>query len=269
MISIVTPSFNSAKFIEDCIKSVLNQNYPNFEHIIIDGGSTDGTIEILKKYTHLKWISEPDEGQSDALNKGIRMASADWVLWLNSDDYILPSTLEIYKKAILNKPGFDVIYGNQDIVDHQKKKIKTIYHIDYKYLYTFWGVYIPPSSGTLFRKKILLEYPLDNNYDYVMDTEWFLRCGKIIRTLCINKNLSCFRFSKYNKTSQYFYQGIVLPKHKTEKLMYMERYIYPKISKYSKINKVIFSYTQKLVRIYYLFNKFLAIIKNKYQSYIL
>ncbi len=91
-ISIVTPSYNSAEFIEDCIQSVLKQNYPNFEHIIIDGGSTDGTVEILKKYPHLKWISEPDEGQSDALNKGFKKAEGDIIGWLNSDDVYLPGT---------------------------------------------------------------------------------------------------------------------------------------------------------------------------------
>lgn len=73
-ISILTPSYNQGKYIEENILSVMNQNYPNFEHIIIDGGSTDNTDEILRKYPHLKWVSEKDEGQSDALNKGLAMA---------------------------------------------------------------------------------------------------------------------------------------------------------------------------------------------------
>ena len=94
-ISIVTPSYNSAKFIEDCIQSVLKQNYPNFEHIVIDGGSTDGTVEILKQYPHLKWISEPDEGQSDALNKGFKMAEGDILGWLNADDVYLKNVFQL------------------------------------------------------------------------------------------------------------------------------------------------------------------------------
>ena len=86
-ISIITPSYNQGKYIEDNIQSVLNQNYINFEHIIIDGGSTDSTVEILKKYPHLKWVSECDEGQADALNKGLAMSTGEIIGWINSDDY--------------------------------------------------------------------------------------------------------------------------------------------------------------------------------------
>ncbi|MCP4762152.1 MAG: glycosyltransferase [archaeon] len=86
-ISILTPSYNQGEYIEVNIKSVLNQSYPNFEHIIIDGGSTDNTVEILKKYPHLKWVSESDEGQSDALNKGLAMSTGEIIGWINSDDY--------------------------------------------------------------------------------------------------------------------------------------------------------------------------------------
>jgi glycosyltransferase involved in cell wall biosynthesis len=90
IISVITPSYNSAKFLENAVQSVLLQGYPDFEHIIVDAGSTDGTLEILKKYDHLKWVSEPDEGQSDAMNKGFRMSSGDIVVYLNADDYFLP-----------------------------------------------------------------------------------------------------------------------------------------------------------------------------------
>ena len=87
-ISIVTPSFNHAQFLEETILSVISQNYPDLEYIIIDGGSTDGSVEIIKKYEQYLtyWISEPDNGQSDALNKGFTRATGDIYGWLNSDD---------------------------------------------------------------------------------------------------------------------------------------------------------------------------------------
>ena len=86
-ISIITPSYNHACFIEQTILSVLNQGYANFEHIVIDGGSTDNTVEILTKYPHLIWVSEKDRGQADALNKGLGRATGDIIGWINSDDY--------------------------------------------------------------------------------------------------------------------------------------------------------------------------------------
>jgi glycosyltransferase involved in cell wall biosynthesis len=89
-ISIITPVLNNITYIEDAIQSVLKQDYTNYEHIIVDGGSTDGTIEILKKYKHLKWISEPDSGQSNAMNKGLKMSSGQIIMYLNADDYIYP-----------------------------------------------------------------------------------------------------------------------------------------------------------------------------------
>ena len=87
VISVITPSLNCAAYIRECIESVLAQDYRNFEHVIIDAASTDETVDILKAYPHLKWISEPDRGEADALNKALRMARGDIIGWLNTDDY--------------------------------------------------------------------------------------------------------------------------------------------------------------------------------------
>lgn len=86
-ISVVTPTLNSCEDLEIAIRSVIDQNYTNFEHIIIDGGSIDGTIELLNKYKHLTWLSEPDDGQADAMNKGFDLTTGDIIVYLNSDDY--------------------------------------------------------------------------------------------------------------------------------------------------------------------------------------
>ena len=111
-ISIVTVSLNQGKYIEDAIQSVLKQNYKNFEHIIIDGFSTDNTIEILKKYKHLDWISERDEGQSDALNKGFKKCTGDVIGWLNSDDWYHENTFNKVKNILLDN-SIDAVYGKE------------------------------------------------------------------------------------------------------------------------------------------------------------
>lgn len=121
-ISIVTPSFNQGIFIEETIQSVLNQNYPNLEYIIIDGGSTDNSVEIIKRYENKihYWVSEQDEGQSDAINKGFSKATGDIFYWINSDDYLLPNTL--IKIAALNwTPNIGAIVGIGHIVNLNKE----------------------------------------------------------------------------------------------------------------------------------------------------
>src|SRR3982750_267888 len=90
LISILTPSYNQGRYIQQTITSVLAQKYPRLEHIVIDGGSTDDTVSILKRYPHLKWISEKDRGQADSLNKGLAIATGSIVGWVNSDDFYAP-----------------------------------------------------------------------------------------------------------------------------------------------------------------------------------
>lgn len=128
-ISIVTPSLNQGIFIEQTIKSVIDQRYPNLEYIIIDGGSTDGSVEIIKKYQEYiqYWVSEKDNGQSDAINKGFSKATGDIFCWLNSDDYLLPNSLAIIGKLNWEKHiGAIVGVGNK-----VNLKNKIVYTPDY------------------------------------------------------------------------------------------------------------------------------------------
>lgn len=113
-ISIVTPSYNQGQFIEETIRSVLLQSYPNLEYIIIDGKSTDESVEIIKKYEPwlTYWVSEKDRGQSDALMKGFRLATGELYAWLNSDDYYLPAALNIFSHAYVKNSGAGLIYSD-------------------------------------------------------------------------------------------------------------------------------------------------------------
>ena len=112
-ISIITPSFNQAVYLQQTIESVLEQNHQPLEYIIIDGGSTDGSVEIIKKYEkHLAyWVSEPDRGQSDAINKGLRRASGDVIAYINSDDFYLEGAFQRVSDAFLSAPNAGIYYG--------------------------------------------------------------------------------------------------------------------------------------------------------------
>ena len=170
-ISVITPSYNQGRYIEAAINSVLDQNYADFEHIIIDACSTDETVEVLQKYSHLKWISEPDEGQSDALNKGFKLAKGDIACWLNADDFYLPETFSKVSKILAN-PIIDIVYANNLFCDAKGNitgRFKS--HIPVKWLSIF---YIFISSETIFfRKKIIDNNILiDKNFEICMDKEF-------------------------------------------------------------------------------------------------
>lgn len=136
-ISIVTPTYNSEEYLEKCILSIKNQKYDNYEHIIVDGGSTDGTLDIVKRYEGtypMKWISEPDEGMYDAINKGFSMASGDIYAWLNSDDFYFPWTFYVVANVFQDErikwltgiPSNTKQFGTCDIT-YQLPNLPTVY----------------------------------------------------------------------------------------------------------------------------------------------
>jgi len=126
LVSIVTPSFNKGQYIEETIQSVLSQDYPCIEYIVIDGGSTDGTRAILEKYTgRIQWVSEPDKGQSDAINKGWRRAKGDIIAYLNADDTYTPGSVRTAVEFLSDHPEAGMVYGDGILTDGTGRVLST------------------------------------------------------------------------------------------------------------------------------------------------
>lgn len=174
--SIITPSFNQGSYIKDCIESVLSQEGIEFEHIVVDAGSTDDTLEILGKYSHLRWTSEPDEGMSDGINKGFLKATGDWLMWLNCDDYLLPDALKRVSDLIAKDPTADIIHGDCLFVDKDKRVIRRKFdHPIDQWTLFYCGCYVP-STSTFLRSGIIDQGQLvSTHYRVCMDWEYYLR----------------------------------------------------------------------------------------------
>lgn len=175
LVSIVTPSFNSYPFIIDNIESVKNQTYSNIEHIVIDGGSTDGTVEVLKSYSHLKWVSEKDNGQSDAINKGFKLAKGEIIGWLNSDDTYNEEAITVSVNEIVKNKEIDITCGDEKIIDENGKTIKIIKgeEVTFEKL-LFKNVIRQP---TIFMRRNVIETlnGVREDLHYTMDRELWLR----------------------------------------------------------------------------------------------
>ena len=207
-LSIITPSFNQASFIDRTIRSVLDQNYPSLEYIVVDGGSQDGTIDILKKYERrLKWISEKDEGQADAINKGILMATGDIIAYLNSDDVYEPGALQRVAEYFAAHPEAMWLTGKCRIIDEYDREIRgmiTAYknfllrHYSYEMLLVTNPISQP---ATFWRRGLVREFGLfDINEHLVMDYEYWLRIGRRYSPGILNGYLARFRVHGRAKT---------------------------------------------------------------------
>ena len=209
-ISIVTPSFNQGAFIEEALNCVKDQGYPALEHIVIDGVSTDNTIPTLQRYSrqpgweHLRWISEPDSGQTEALNKGFSVATGEIVGWLNADDRYRAGCFQAVTDAFLSHPNVDVFYGDYTYIDENGRVYRIRREIEFSHfvLCHYFPLYIPTPS-TFFRRCIFdAGNWLNVEYDYVMDYEFFLRLAQQnYRFQHLPKLLADFRWHTASKSS--------------------------------------------------------------------
>lgn len=212
-ISIITPSLNQLQFIEETIQSVLEQQGDfTMEYIVMDGGSNDGTLKILKKYEdRLKWISSKDEGQSDAINKGLKLSKGKIIGWLNADDLYLPGTLQTVIACFNQEPEYKWLYGKCRIINEEGKEIRravTLYKnlISGRFNYRRLLVENYISQPAVFFRKELFEELGHTNTDlhYAMDYELWLRIGKKYPAGVIREYLASFRRHSNSKSESDF-----------------------------------------------------------------
>jgi glycosyltransferase involved in cell wall biosynthesis len=195
-ISIVTPAFNCGPFIRRCIESVMAQEYPNFEHIVVDGGSTDNTVEILKQYPHVRWVSEKDNGEANALNKGIKMVTGEIVCWLNADDFMSPKAMVPVGQAFALNPEWELIYGKTDMVTPHGAVLwvkQSVPNASVKTLVKWWEHAIMPHQPSMYLKKKLIDRvgPINEELHFSIDLELWLRCAVETPLHFIDRTLSC------------------------------------------------------------------------------
>ncbi len=204
-ISVVTPSLNQGRFLKKNIENIRSQESDSVEHIIIDGGSTDETLDMLQSCRHAIWVSEQDRGQAEALNKGISMARGEWIVWINSDDFLLPGALQKFIDYIDTKPDARFVYSNCTFVDENNTVLgqrKAQYRPD-----TFYYWWKPHGAGfaqpgTFFRKSLWEQYgPFDETLHYMMDYDFWLRIHENVRFDYLDDCLAAYRVHGDAKTA--------------------------------------------------------------------
>jgi len=178
LVSIITPSLNQAQFLEQTLKSVHSQDYPRLEHIVIDGGSTDGSVEIIRAHENriASWVSEPDQGQTDAINKGFARAQGEVVAWLNSDDLYYPGAVSRALARFRADPDLDIVYGDGSLITSDGAFLGYMHQVEPFNRHRLLSCYNYISQPTTFFRRSTLERLgwLDTGLNYIMD--WDLWC---------------------------------------------------------------------------------------------
>ena len=208
-ISIVTPSFNQAEFLERTMRSVLDQGYPNLEYIVIDGGSTDGSVDIIRKYEHrlAYWVSEPDRGQTDAINKGLRRATGEWAAWQNSDDIYYPGVFADVARTAARHPEADLIIGNMMLIDAHDNELRDIHYVTPCHGALLAEGMVLTNQGAFWRRRVHEEIGwLSESLHCSFDYEWFLRLTARHRGVHVNRMWGGYRLHDATKTSNLLQQ---------------------------------------------------------------
>jgi glycosyltransferase involved in cell wall biosynthesis len=202
-VSIIIPSFNQGQFLEASIRSVLEQDYPKLEYIIVDGGSKDESVEIIKKYQeHLTWwVSEKDKGHADALNKGFSHATGEILAWLNSDDIYFPKAVSEAVAVLTSRPEVGMVYGEADLIDDSGETVGQFGSKQTSYKQMLCGSVHIPQATTFFRADLWRQVgPLDLSLFFSFDYDLWVKLAKISQILYVPKRWAKFRIHGAGKT---------------------------------------------------------------------
>lgn len=203
-VTIVTPSFNQGQFLEETIRSVLLQGYPNLEYIVIDGGSTDNSVDIIRKYEPWLsfWVSEPDEGQADAINKGFAKSTGELLGWINSDDYLYPGVIKRVAEVFQANNRVEMIYGDVDSGWPEKNKAHRLFGEQIEFIEMLRTIRVPiPQQGSMWKKSVLDRVGnLDSRWQVVLDQEFFTRVAEKCQLLHLPMVMGFFRLHENSKS---------------------------------------------------------------------
>ncbi len=203
LVSIVTPSYNQAPFLEATLRSVLDQDYPNIEYIVVDGGSTDGSLEIIQRYAGrlAGWSSEPDKGQTDAINKGFARVRGDVLAWLNSDDVYLPGAVSQAVALLQENPQAGMVYGDASYIDGSGQEIGRFPARQTDYRRLLQGRVYIPQQAAFFRAELWRRVgPLDASFYFAMDYDLWVRLARLAPLVYTPRLWASFRLHAGAKT---------------------------------------------------------------------
>ncbi|MBX0329134.1 glycosyltransferase, partial [Oscillochloris sp. ZM17-4] len=203
LVSVVTPSFNQGRYLRDTIESVLGQGYPNLEYLVIDGGSADESLDVLRDYAgelRLRWLSEPDRGQSDAINKGWARCRGQVMAWLNSDDTYLPGAIAGQVRALLAHPEAGAVYADAQYTDAAGRPLTRLYGRPYSPL-ALLRLELPAQPTVFLRREIVARVgPISLGRRYSMDTDYWARAARLAPFQQVRALVATYRLHAESKT---------------------------------------------------------------------
>ena len=204
-IAIVTPSYNTGRYIGAAVRSVLEQDYPHVEYVVMDGGSTDGTVDVLRSFgPRLQWVSKRDKGQSDAINRGFARTRGDVLGWLNSDDTYAPGAFRAAAEVFAARPDVDLVYGDATYTDHEGRHVANCLHVEpfsRRRLFDYSDFIVQPAA--FFRRRMFEKVGgVDVSIHYAMDYDLWLRMVAAgAKVVYLRRVLANFRWLADNKTA--------------------------------------------------------------------